>query len=229
MIRKGRQPVQRKEELTEKNSIQTSFYKFDTRFRKDYSTFAGIDEAGRGPIAGPLVAAAVCIPPGIDIPEVNDSKKLASGKRRICFHLIEKCCRYGIGMVSPAEIDEYGMTEAVRLSFTRAVLNLSIDVSLYIIDGLHVKNLPFGDRAKFIVKGDTKSLAIASAGIVAKVTRDEIMTEMETKYPGYGFASHKGYCTRTHLEALDKLGPTPIHRFSFAPLKTQRQMSFRFE
>lgn len=190
---------------------------------------AGIDEAGRGPIAGPLVAAAVWIPPDIDIPGVNDSKKLTHKKRRDCFHLIEKSCKFGVGLVSPEEIDELGMTESVRLSFSRAVSNLPIDISLYLVDGLQVKNLPFGDRAKFIIKGDTKSLCIASAGIVAKVTRDEIMTEMETKYPGYGFASHKGYCTRTHLEAIEKLGATPIHRFSFAPLKTQRQMSFRFE
>jgi len=189
----------------------------------------GIDEAGRGPIAGPLVAAAVLIPPDIDIPGVDDSKKLTPKKRRDCFHLIENSCKYGVGIVTPRELDESGMTEAVRLSFLRATANLSIDAELYIIDGLPVRNLPFGDHSEFIVKGDTKSLSIAAAGIVAKVTRDDIMIEMEVKYPGYGFASHKGYCTKVHLDALEELGPTPIHRYSFAPLKTRRQMSFRFE
>lgn len=120
-----------------------------------------------------------------------------------------------------------GMAEAVRLSFKRAAGALDIHVDLFLIDGLPVKNLNIS--AEFIVKGDSKSLSIAAASIIAKVTRDNIMIEADGKYPGYGFASNKGYGTRDHIEAIRKLGPSPIHRMSFAPMKNDMQPRFRFE
>ncbi len=119
------------------------------------------------------------------------------------------------------------MAEAVRLSFTRAAGALNLTVDLYLIDGLPVKKLNI--PAEFIVKGDSKSLSIAAASIIAKVTRDDIMIEADRKYPGYGFASNKGYGTRDHIEAIRKLGPSPIHRMSFAPMKNDSQLRFRFE
>jgi ribonuclease HII len=160
--------------------------------------------------------------------EVNDSKKLSAGKRRKLYSVITgEAEHYAVGIVEPSELDCSGMTEAVRLSFSRAAEGLGITPDLFLIDGLPVKNL--GLPAEFIVKGDSKSLSIAAASIIAKVTRDDIMIEADRKYPGYGFASHKGYGTRDHLEAISRLGPSPIHRMSFAPMKNEGQLRFRFE
>jgi ribonuclease HII len=158
--------------------------------------------------------------------EVNDSKKLSSSKRKRLFPvIIEKSEYCSTGIVEPSEIDTVGMAEAVRLSFTRAARGIPAD--LFLIDGLPVKNLNI--PAEFIVKGDSKSLSIAAASIIAKVTRDDIMIEADRNYPGYGFASNKGYGTRDHIEAIRKLGPCPIHRMSFAPMKNNTQLRFRFE
>ncbi len=160
--------------------------------------------------------------------EVNDSKKLSDSKRRQLFPvIIEESECFSTGIVEFSEIDSSGMVEAVRLSFTRAAGALSIPVDLFLIDGLPVENLNI--PAEFIVKGDSRSLSIAAASIIAKVTRDDIMIEADRKYPGYGFASNKGYGTRDHIEAIRKLGPSPIHRMSFAPMKNDMQLRFRFE
>jgi len=139
--------------------------------------------------------------------------------------IIEESEYCSTGIVESSEIDTVGMAEAVRLSFTRAALDMPAD--LFLIDGLPVKNLNL--HAEFIVKGDSKSLSIAAASIIAKVTRDDIMIKADRKYPGYGFASNKGYGSREHIEAIRKLGPCPIHRMSFAPLKNEAQLRFRFE
>lgn len=187
-----------------------------------------MDEAGRGPLAGPLVASAVCIMNDPALQEVTDSKKLSSRKRMILFdEIINRAAGYSIGIVEASEIDETGMTEAVRLAFSRAAGSLDLKVNLYLVDGLPVRDLDL--PAKFIVRGDSKSLSIAAASIIAKVSRDRMMIEADVIYPGYGFASHKGYGTRRHLEALRRLGPSPIHRMSFAPLKNDTQLRFRFE
>ncbi len=187
-----------------------------------------MDEAGRGPLAGPLVAAVVILPRETVLTEVDDSKKLSGSKRRRLFPLIIEESKYcSTGIVESSEIDMVGMAEAVRLSFTRAAGALGIPVDLFLIDGLPVRNLNI--PAEFIVKGDSKSLSIAAASIIAKVTRDDIMIKADGKYPGYGFASNKGYGTRDHIEAIRKFGPSPIHRMSFAPMKNDMQLRLRFE
>lgn len=168
------------------------------------------------------------LPDSVILKEVNDSKKLSAGKRkRLLSEILEKSYCYSTGIVENTEIDNTGMTEAVRLSFARAAEALGRHPDLFLIDGLPVKNLNF--PAEFIVKGDSKSLSIAAASIIAKVTRDKIMIKADSKYPGYGFASNKGYGTRAHMEAIMKLGPSPIHRMSFAPMKNDAQLRFRFE
>ncbi|MEN8208559.1 MAG: ribonuclease HII [Candidatus Fermentibacteria bacterium] len=185
-----------------------------------------MDEAGRGPLAGPLVAAAVMFPGHTVLSEVNDSKKLSAAKRSRLFPMILEESKYcSTGIVEASEIDMAGMSEAVRLSFSRAAQGVPAD--LFLIDGLRVRNLNI--PAEFIVKGDSKSLAIAAASIIAKVTRDDIMIEADRKYPGYGFASNKGYGSAKHMEAIRKLGPCPIHRMSFAPMKNDPQLRLRFE
>jgi len=166
------------------------------------------------------------LPRKIDLKDVNDSKKISGSKRRRLFPvIIEESDYCSTGIVESSEIDMVGMAEAVLLSFTRAAFDIPAD--LFLIDGLPVKNLNI--PTEFIVKGDSKSLAIAAASIIAKVTRDDIMIEADRKYPGYGFASNKGYGTKDHFEAIRKLGPSPIHRMSFAPMKNDAQLRFRFE
>lgn len=168
------------------------------------------------------------LPREIFLSEVNDSKQLSGSKRRRLFPvIIEESECWATGVVEHSEIDEAGMTEAVRLSFLRAAEALDRRPELFLIDGLPVKNLQL--PAEFIVKGDSKSLSIAAASIIAKVTRDDIMIKADRQYPGYGFASNKGYGSKAHMEAIRKLGPSPIHRMSFAPMKNDRQLRFRFE
>ncbi len=165
-------------------------------------------------------------PPETVLTGVNDSKKLSGGKRKRLFPIITEESMYcSTGIVESSEIDTVGMAQAVRLSFSRAAHGIPAD--LFLIDGLPVKNLNI--PAEFIVKGDSKSLSIAAASIIAKVTRDDIMIKADRKYPGYGFASNKGYGSREHIEAIRKLGPCPIHRMSFAPMKNEAQLRFRFE
>lgn len=168
------------------------------------------------------------LPRNAVLKEVNDSKKLSPMKRRrLILEIFEESYCYSTGIVDPSEIDSEGMTEAVRLSFTRAAEELRSHADLFLIDGLPVKNLNL--PSEFIVKGDSKSLSIAAASIIAKVTRDDIMIKADLEYPGYGFASNKGYGTRAHMETILKLGPSPIHRMSFATMKFDSQLRLRFE
>ena len=191
---------------------------FDTHVRRGFGTVVGIDEAGRGPLAGPLVAAALVLPPGILIQGVDDSKKLTDRRRRSLFtSIMEHASCSGLGIVSPSEIDEFGMAEAVRLSFRRAAGALSTNPDMFLVDGNPVKGLEFPCR--FIVRGDGRSQVIASASIVAKVSRDDMMLNAHQEYPAYGFDSNKGYGTAAHLEAIREHGPCPLHRFSFSPLR----------
>lgn len=200
----------------------------DEGYRSRHSVIAGIDEAGRGPLAGPLVAAAVAFPPGSDINGVDDSKKLSSAKREELYgRIAEIADAFSTGVVKPEEIDRLGMGFCVKLAFARAAENLGLRVDLFLVDGLPVRNLEF--KAEFIVKGDSKSLSIAAASIIAKVSRDRMMLKAHKLYPEYGFDSNKGYGTRRHLEAIRRSGPCPIHRMSFSPMSRKNQLRLPLE
>lgn len=174
------------------------------------------------------MAAAVVLPPKLQLPGVNDSKKLTAPRRSECYdEIVRLCIAWAPGVVTPEEIDRSGMTASVRLAFFRAASGLPIQPELFLVDGLPVRGLQL--NAEYVVKGDSKSLSIASASILAKVTRDEIMIRAHHEYPGYDFISNKGYGTRKHLEALRVLGPTPIHRMSFAPLRDDGQMRLNLD
>ena len=174
----------------------------------------GVDEAGRGPLAGPVCAAAVMLPPGLEIPGLNDSKKLTDKKRRELFPIIqEQAIAYGIGFATEKEIDEINILQATLLAMERALGKLAVKPDLVLIDGNREKN--FGIPVKTVVKGDSLSANIAAASVLAKVSRDDFMLEMAKQYPQYGFDIHKGYPTRAHYDALRAYGACPIHRMSF--------------
>lgn len=191
----------------------------DDNYRKKYQAelIVGIDEAGRGPLAGPVVAAAVLLDSSIKIPLVNDSKKLSKKKRIKAYHEItKKALKVGIGIVSNDVIDEINIYQASKLAMEKALANLDKDADLVITDYMKIDtNL----KQVNLVKGDQKSLAVAAASIIAKVTRDNIMLEYDEIYPEYGFKSHKGYPTKLHLEKLETLGVLDIHRKSYKPVK----------
>ncbi|MDT8389313.1 MAG: ribonuclease HII [Lentisphaeria bacterium] len=181
---------------------------------------AGIDEVGRGPLAGPVVACAYLIPVRpARFPLVNDSKQLSERNREELAAALRMFAGAGIGLgvVEPALIDQINILRATHLAMRRAVENLPMRPDFVLVDGRPVPGLPVPSRA--IVKGDSKSAAIAAASIVAKVYRDHLMTDYDKQYPGYGFAAHKGYGTQAHLAALADLGPSPIHRRTFAPVR----------
>ena len=174
----------------------------------------GVDEAGRGPLAGPVCAAAVILPQGEIIPGLNDSKKLTDKKRRELMPIIkEQAIAYGIGLASEKEIDEINILQATFLAMQRAIDQLSVKADLALIDGNREKD--FGLPVKTVVKGDSLSANIAAASVLAKVTRDDIMTAMAEEFPQYGFEIHKGYGTKAHYAALTEHGPSPIHRMTF--------------
>ena len=175
---------------------------------------AGVDEVGRGPLAGPVVTAAVILPFDFDILGVDDSKKLSAKKREELYELImEKAIAVSIGRREPEVIDEINILEATKAAMADAINGLSVKPDHVLIDAVKLKDLDIPQTA--IIKGDAKSVSIAAASIIAKVTRDREMVEMDEKYPGYAFASNKGYGTKAHYEGLAKLGPCPIHRKSF--------------
>ena len=174
----------------------------------------GVDEAGRGPLAGPVCAAAVILPRDLQIPGLTDSKKLTDKKRRELFPVIqEQAVAYGIGLASEQEIDEINILQATFLAMRRALDQLSVQPDLALIDGN--RETDFGIPVKTVVKGDSLSANIAAASILAKVTRDDIMIQLAQEYPGYGFEIHKGYGTKAHYAALAEHGPSAIHRRSF--------------
>ena len=178
---------------------------------------AGVDEVGRGPLAGDVVASAVILDPATPIPGLNDSKKLSDKQRKELVMLIkEHALALSIGRSSVAEIDSLNILQASLLAMKRAIEALPRRPKLVYVDGNHLPDWRF--QAKAIVRGDAKIPAIAAASVLAKVTRDCEMEALDTLYPGYGLAKHKGYPTKQHLEALAKLGPSPIHRKSFAPV-----------
>ena len=174
----------------------------------------GVDEAGRGPLAGPVCAAAVILPEHLQIPGLNDSKKLTDKKRRELFPVIqEQAIAYGIGLASEQEIDEINILQATFLAMRRALEQLTVRPEIALIDGN--RETDFGLPVKTVVKGDSLSANIAAASILAKVTRDNLMMELAQQYPEYGFEIHKGYGTKVHYEALRTYGPCPIHRKTF--------------
>ena len=174
----------------------------------------GVDEAGRGPLAGPVCAAAVILPRELEIPGLNDSKKLTDKKRRELYDIItSEAIAYGIAMASEQEIDEINILQATFLAMERAVAQLQVRPDLALVDGNREPHLPL--PVKTVIKGDSRSANIAAASILAKVTRDRLMEELDAVYPAYGFAVHKGYGTRRHYEALQEHGPSPVHRMTF--------------
>ena len=179
------------------------------------SHIAGVDEVGRGPLAGPVVAAAVILPQDFDVLGIDDSKKLSPKKREELFEVIkEKALAWSVGWVGPERIDEINILEATKEAMTQAVQGLSLQPDHVLIDGnFTVRALALPQTA--IVKGDANSTSIAAASILAKVTRDRDMEEMDAGYPGYAFASNKGYGTKAHYDGLKAQGPTPIHRKTF--------------
>lgn len=185
---------------------------------RGYTRICGIDEAGRGPLAGPVMAAAVILPPGYELPGLNDSKKLSARRREQLYaalmadDTVQKC----IAQASVQEIDELNILRATHLAMRRAALGLSVAPDFCLIDGLPVPGFPLPSLN--LVKGDARSLSIAAASILAKVSRDRYMAELDTRYPQYGFARHAGYGTKTHLEAIQQYGVTEHHRRSFAPV-----------
>ena len=177
-------------------------------------TICGVDEAGRGPLAGPVCAAAVILPAGLVIDGLDDSKKLSDKRRRELMPIIqENAIAYGIAFASHEEIDQINILQATFLAMERALEKLNIRPDLALIDGNRQKD--FGINVETVVKGDSRSANIAAASVLAKVTRDDYMEAMALQYPGYGFEIHKGYGTKAHYDALRNLGPSPIHRMTF--------------
>ena len=179
-----------------------------------FSRVAGIDEAGRGPLAGPVVSAAVVLPDDYNDPLINDSKRLTPAKRAFLYErLYNDAVTIGIGIVDAVEIDRINILQATRLAMVMAVQNLSPQPDYLLIDGN--VGIPLTVDQEPVVRGDSLSISIAAASIIAKVTRDRMMEQYNLDYPEYGFAGHKGYPTKAHRAAVLKFGPTPIHRISF--------------
>ncbi len=186
----------------------------DSYYAQGFATICGIDEAGRGPLAGPVCAAAVILPPHLDIPGLNDSKKLTDKRRRELMPIIkEQAIAYAIAFATHEEIDQINILQATFLAMQRALDQLGVTPDLALIDGNREKD--FGVKVKTVVKGDSLSANIAAASVLAKVTRDDWMEEIAAKYPNYGFEIHKGYGTKAHYAALTEYGATDIHRMTF--------------
>lgn len=183
-------------------------------WKKGYKMICGVDEAGRGPLAGPVCAAAVILPPHADIPGLDDSKRLSDKKRRELFPVIkEQAIAYGIAFADHNEIDEINILQATYLAMERAIKQLGGKADFALIDGNRSKD--FGLPLETVVHGDSLSASIAAASILAKVTRDDYMLQMAEKYPAYSFEVHKGYGTKAHYAAISEYGPCPIHRATF--------------
>ncbi|NDD58898.1 MAG: ribonuclease HII [Chlamydiae bacterium] len=196
-------------------------FEFESKARASgYKIIAGVDEAGRGPLAGPVVAAACILPEGFFLPGITDSKSLTSKQRKQLFKEIQSKeeIQYAIGIVDAQKIDQINILQATLLAMQIAVSNLSSSADFILVDGNQIPNWSY--RSQAIVKGDSLSHSISMASVIAKETRDNIMDQYEAQYPGYGFGKHKGYGTKDHIEALTKMGPCPIHRKSFEPMKS---------
>jgi ribonuclease HII len=207
------------------SSIQHQASSFKLHFesalwKQGLHLIAGVDEAGRGPLAGPVVAAAVIFPPEFFIAGVDDSKRLSPEIRAHLYpQLLRSCTTYGVGIVSVEEIDRINILQATLLAMRQAIAQLAPEPQHVLVDGRSIPNLTLPQTA--IVKGDGLSFTIGAASIIAKVVRDQIMLDYHREFPDYGFNEHKGYPTPAHLEALRRCGPCPIHRRSFHPRALQ--------
>ncbi len=187
-----------------------------------YAQVVGVDEVGRGPLAGPVVAAAVSLPQSFDPTGIRDSKVMTPKARDAAYErIVTEAAAVGVGIVSPEVIDRINILQATHMAMRAALNDLSVAFDFILIDGRPVRNLPVESLA--IVKGDSLSVSISAASIVAKVTRDRIMLQIDREYPEYGFASHKGYGSQDHIAAIRKYGPCPYHRKSFAPVAERIQ------
>lgn len=200
--------------MKEKQPVNLTMEMEEQLRAEGYTAVCGIDEAGRGPLAGPVVAAAVILAPGTELPGVNDSKKLSEKKREALFDYIkENALAYSIGRASEQEIDEINILQATFLAMRRAVEALSVPAGYALVDGNRIQGLDI--PAQCVIGGDGKVLSIAAASILAKVTRDREMRELAKQYPEYGFEKHKGYGTKAHYQAIEEHGICPIHRKTF--------------
>ena len=214
MNKREEERLRKQQEKLEKEIARTEAMSVFEKEYSDHQAICGIDEVGRGPFAGPIVAGAVILPKDHPILYLNDSKKLSEKKREELYEVILKeAVATGIGMASPARIDEINILQATYEAMRMAISNLSVQPDLLLNDAVTIPEIEIMQIP--IIKGDAKSVSIAAASILAKVTRDRLMVEYEKVFPGYDFASNKGYGTKAHIEGLKKLGPTPIHRMSF--------------
>ena len=214
MNKREEERLRKQQEKLEKEIARTEAMSVYEKEYSDHQAICGIDEVGRGPFAGPVVAGAVILPKDHPILYLNDSKKLSEKKREELYEVILKeAVATGIGMASPARIDEINILQATYEAMRMAISNLAVQPDLLLNDAVTIPEIEIMQIP--IIKGDAKSVSIAAASILAKVTRDRLMVEYEKVFPGYDFASNKGYGTKAHIEGLKKFGPTPIHRMSF--------------
>lgn len=198
----------------EEDARLESMLSFEKQYGEDYHAICGIDEAGRGPLAGPVVAAAVILPVGLKIPKLNDSKQLSEKTREALYDIImDKALSVGVGIVDHELIDEINILQADYEAMRQAVSQLDPVPDLLLNDAVTIPGLP--QKQLNIIKGDAKSLSIAAASVIAKVTRDRLMKQYDELYPEYGFAKNKGYGSQAHIEAIKAIGPSPIHRKTF--------------
>ena len=214
MNKREEERLRKKQEKLEKELVRLETMKV---YENEYSMceyICGIDEVGRGPLAGPVVAGAVILPKDVTILYLNDSKKLSEKKRELLYdEIMEKAIATGIGMASPARIDEINILQATYEAMREAISSLKVRPDILLNDAVTIPEVEIPQVP--IIKGDAKSVSIAAASIIAKVTRDRLMAEYDSVLPGYDFASNKGYGTKAHIAGLKELGPTPIHRQSF--------------
>ncbi len=203
---------------SQKLTLCRAAYEFDAVLRQECGPLlCGIDEAGRGPLAGPVVAAAVILPPELADAPFFDSKQMTENQRNDAFDLIcNVAIAFAVGIVEAAEIDRLNILQATYLAMRKALFTLSVHPSIVLVDGTNLPGIPYVQRK--LIHGDALSQSIAAASILAKVTRDEWMMQADKQYPSYGFAKHVGYGTREHLKALQEIGPSPIHRMTFRPV-----------
>lgn len=214
MSKREEEKLLRQKEKLEKELLRLNAMSAYEEEYAAYENICGIDEAGRGPLAGPVVAGAVILGKGTQILYLNDSKKLSAKKREALYaEIMEKAVSVGVGIVSPKRIDEINILQATYEAMRMAVANLTVVPDILLNDAVTIPGIDTEQVP--IVKGDAKSVSIAAASIIAKVTRDRMMAEYDLSMPGYGFGKHKGYGTREHIESLKRLGATPIHRRTF--------------
>lgn len=214
MNKREEEKKRRQEEKLKKELDRLEAMSVYEREYADWGAVCGIDEAGRGPLAGPVVAGAVILPKDEKILYVNDSKKLSEKKREMLYdEIMSRALAVGVGVVGPERIDEINILQATYEAMRMAVAQLTVPPDILLNDAVTIPDLPI--RQVPIVKGDAKSVSIAAASIIAKVTRDRLMREYDQIFPEYDFASNKGYGTRSHIEALKALGPAPVHRRTF--------------